>query len=214
MNFERLYEFRFRDVDQGARDRVWSEIAAFLYQRLAEPERVLDPAAGRGEFIGAVPASERWAIDRVAYPQSGEAPGLRWIVSDVMAAELPDNHFDAIFVSNFLEHLGSQQAVAAFLERMRDCTRPGGRIAVLGPNYRYCARTYWDCADHELALTHVAVEEHLYAAGFEPIETHARFLPYSFRGLLPPSRWLTALYLRLQPAWPLLGKQYLVIGRR
>jgi len=214
VNFERLYEFRFRDIDQGTRQRVWQEIAAFMHRKLAEPERVLDPAAGRGEFINAVPAPERWAVDRVAYPQASDAPSLRRIVSDVMSAELPLGHFDAIFVSNFLEHLTDQQAVAAFLERMRDCTRPGGRIAVIGPNYRYCAREYWDFADHEVALTHVAVEEHLYAAGFEPIETHARFLPYSFRSVLPASQWATSLYLRSRLAWRVLGKQFLVIGRR
>ena len=44
----------------------------------------------------------------------------------------------------------------------------GGRIAIMGPNYRYCADEYWDCADHYVALTHVAIAEHLYAAGFEP----------------------------------------------
>jgi len=27
LNYERLYEYRFRDIDQGARAAVWSEIA-------------------------------------------------------------------------------------------------------------------------------------------------------------------------------------------
>ena len=53
-----------------------------------------------------------------------------------MDADLPHEHFDAIFVSNFLEHLPSQDAVAAFLEKMLRCTAPGGRIAVMGPNFR------------------------------------------------------------------------------
>ena len=42
---------------------------------------------------------------------------------------------------------------------------PGGTLAVLGPNFRYCHREYFDCADHNLALTHVAVAEHLHAPG-------------------------------------------------
>jgi len=41
-----------------------------------------------------------------------------------------------------------------------------------------------------------------------------KFLPYSFRGHLPPSAAPTRLYLRFRPAWRLLGKQFLVIGRR
>jgi len=41
-----------------------------------------------------------------------------------MDAELPFEYFDGIFVSNFLEHLPDQHAVADFLRRMRDVTRP------------------------------------------------------------------------------------------
>ena len=85
----------------------------------------------------------------------------------IMDAELPAGHFDGVFVSNFLEHLYDQEAIAAFLEKMRDAMEPGGRIAIMGPNYRYCSKEYWDCADHYVALTHVAIDEHLYAAGFE-----------------------------------------------
>ena len=65
-----------------------------------------------------------------------------------------------------------------------------------------------------MALTHVAIGEHLYAAGFEPITMIPRYLPYSFRGILPPSPPLTRLYLKTPLAWKLLGKQFLVIGRK
>jgi hypothetical protein len=97
---------------------------------------------------------------------------------------------------------------------MRELLTVGGRIAVLGPNFRYCSREYFDCADHTLALTHVSVEEHLYAAGFEIETVDARFLPYSFRSRLPTGRVGVRAYLRFPPAWRLLGKQFLVIGRR
>jgi SAM-dependent methyltransferase len=214
MNYQRLYEFRFRDVDQGARAAVWREIAPFIHEQLGRPERVLDPAAGRGEFINAVPARERWAIDQVAYAEGTYAPGVRALVSDVFAADLPAEHFDGVFVSNFLEHLASQEAVASFLERMRRATTPGGRIAILGPNFRYCASEYFDMADHTLIFTHRAIAEHLYAAGFEPERVEPRFLPYSFTGKLPPSARLTRQYLRMPLAWRFVGKQFLVIGRR
>ena len=39
-----------------------------------------------------------------------------------------------------------------------------------------------------------------------------RYLPYSFRGHLPPSERLTRLYLRNPWAFRLLGKQFLVIA--
>ena len=214
MNYERLYSYRFRDIDQGARLAVWQEIGPHVHGLMGRPEKLLDPAAGRGEFIGSAPAAETWAVDAVSYEEAVHKPDTRVITAPIMEAELPQEHFDGVYVSNFLEHLHDQEAIAAFLEKMHGAMATGGRIAIMGPNYRYCAKEYWDCADHYVALTHVAIAEHLYAAGFEPERVIPRYLPYSFRGILPPSRALTRLYLRTPPAWRLLGKQFLVIGRR
>src|SRR5436305_3060025 len=102
MNYQRLYEYRFKDVDQSARVAVWREIASFVHAQLGRPERVLDPAAGRGEFINAVPARERWAVDQVAYAEGTYDPQVKSIVSDVLEADLPQDFFGGIFVSNFL----------------------------------------------------------------------------------------------------------------
>jgi hypothetical protein len=213
INYERLYAYRFRDVDQASRQAVWREIACYAYGRMGAPRRVLDPAAGRGEFITAVPAAERWGVDLVSQGIPDTA-GVKMITASIMDAELPADYFDGVFLSNFLEHLPGQDAVAAVLGKLRAAMEPGGRIAVLGPNFRYCAREYFDCADHTVALTHVAVTEHLYAAGFDITAVTPRFLPYSFRGLLPPSRSLTRTYLRVPALWRLLGKQFLVLARK
>lgn len=214
MNFQRLYEYRFRDIDQDARTGVWREIAAFVHQQMGAPERVLDPAAGRGEFINAVPARERWAVDQVAYEEGTYDTGVRSVVSDIFDADLPEGYFDGVWVSNFLEHLLTQEQCATFLEKMHSVLRPGGRIAIIGPNFRYCSKEYFDMADHTLIFTHRAIAEHLYAAGFEPERVEARFLPYSFTGKLPPSPTLTRRYLQTPPAWRLLGKQFFLVGRR
>jgi SAM-dependent methyltransferase len=214
VNYRRLYEYRFRDVDQRVREDVWAAIAAYLHDELGRPERILDPAAGRGEFIKAVPARERWAVDAVDYEEAAWPPGTEVVRGDIVDVDLPADHFDAVLVSNFLEHLPSPVAIAKVLERMWRALRPGGRIAVLGPNFRYCAREYFDCADHVVALTHVSVAEHLYATGFEVEVVRPRFLPYSFRGPLPASGALTRLYLRAPVVWRVLGKQYLVLGRK
>jgi SAM-dependent methyltransferase len=214
VNYQRLYEYRFRGIDQRAREAVWKEIAAHVYAELGQPQAVLDPAAGRGEFINNVPAPERWAVDRVAYDEGTYAAGIKFIVADAVEADLPREHFNGVWISNFLEHLESQEAVARFLERMHEVIAPGGRVAVMGPNFRFCSDEYFDCADHTVALTHIAVQEHLYAAGFEPIKAVPRFLPYSFRSRLPASSRFTRHYLRTPLAWRLFGKQFLVIGAR
>jgi SAM-dependent methyltransferase len=181
---------------------------------LGRPRTVLDPASGRGEFINNIPAVERWAVDRVAYAEGTHRPGTTVLVADIFEAALPEKHFDGVWVSNFLEHLPTQEAVAEFLEKMNSVLAPGGRIGIMGPNFRFCADEYFDCADHTLALTHVAIAEHLYAAGFEPVKVLPRYLPYSFRGRLPATRALTRRYLQTPFAWRLLGKQFLVVGKR
>lgn len=214
INYERLYRFRNRAVDQAKRQEVWNEIGSFLYELLERPKRVLDPAAGRGEFINAIDASERWVIDATEYHEAEIASGVKTIIGDVLDVELPEAFFDAIFVSNLLEHFAAQTEVARFLARMRSTLAVGGTIAIMGPNFRYCAKEYFDCADHTLALTHIAVEEHLHAAGFEVVAVHPRFLPYSFRGILPPSPVLTRGYLRTPAVWRMLGKQFLVLARK
>jgi len=214
LNYQRLYEYRFRDVAQSQRDDVWVAVAPMLFDLLKRPERVLDPAAGRCEFINAVPAPERWAVDAVAYEEGVAREGTRTIVADIMDAELPPEYFGGVFVSNFLEHLLSQEAVAAFLEKMHASLTPGGRIAVMGPNFKYCYREYFDFADHTVVLTESGVEEHLYAAGFDIVAVHPRFLPYSFTGRLPSHPALVRAYLRLPAVWRIFGKQFLLIGER
>ena len=214
MNYERLYEYRFRDVDQAARAAVWKPIAEHVHRELGSPDRILDPAAGLGEFINAVPARERWAVDAVSYADGTHDAGVKVVVSDIFDAELPPDHFDGVWVSNFLEHLLSQESVASFLARMHATMSPGGRIAIMGPNFRFCRDEYFDMADHTVVLTHKGVAEHVYAAGFDLVKVVDRFLPYSFTGRLPPSAPLTRRYLKTPPAWRVLGKQFLVIGQK
>lgn len=215
MDYERLYSYRFRNVDQDRRRQVWAEIARYVTERsLGSPQRLLDPAAGRREFIDVAPAPERWGVDQVAHFEAGNDRAVKFVVSEVMSADLPPQYFDGIFVSNFLEHLESQQRVFEFLRRMYELSSDGGRIAILGPNFRFCSREYFDYADHSVVLTHKAVAEHLYTAGFEVVSSAPRFLPYSFTGWLPASAGLTRAYLNLPLAWRVLGKQFLVVGER
>ena len=214
INYERLYQYRFRGIDQEERIAVWREISPHVHKLMGEPQKVLDPAAGRGEFIGAVPARETWAVDEVLYPEASYKPDTKVVTASIQDAELPAGHFDGVFMSNFLEHLPDQKAIAEVLKKLGTAMEPGGRMAIMGPNYRYASADYWDCADHYVALTHLAIAEHLYAAGFEPTTIIPRYLPYSFRGRLPASPAMTRLYLKTPLAWKLLGKQFLVIGRK
>ncbi len=210
IDYRRLYEFRFRHVSPSSRAGVWREIADTVHEWMGRPQCVLDVAAGSGEFINAITARERWAVDVVDFLD--ETPDVTKIIGDIREIELPEARFDGVFVSNFLEHLVDAEEVGAVLQRLRRSMAPGGRIAVLGPNFRHCSKAYFDCADHRVVLTHLSVEEHLYAAGYSIDRVVSQFLPFSFRGILPTHPLLVRTYMRVPAAWRVLGKQYLVLA--
>jgi len=214
MNYDRIYQYRFRNVDRATKLATWKILADWLAGKLGKPDIVLDPAAGACEFINAVPARERWAVDMGEQVGALAATGVRAHVGRITEVDLPRSYFGGVFVSNFLEHLEDPAAVAAFLEHMHGVMKPGGRIVVMGPNFRACPREYFDFADHSVILTERAVAEHLYAAGFELDEVHARFLPASFGSGLPVTDFLVKTYLRLPFAWRIFGKQFLLVAHK
>ncbi len=155
---------------------------------MGKPEVVLDPAVGTGG-VHQRRSGPRALGDRPnAFGDRPQSKGIHTIVSDMFDVELPPGHFDGVLLSNLLEHLMTYEDIQRCLRKMHAAIRPGGVVAVLGPNFKYCADEYFDCADHVLALTHISVQEHLYAAGFDIRSVLPRYLPYSFRGRLPPSK--------------------------
>ena len=218
MNYERIYQHRFKGVDKEAKQAVWHEISSWIYKQMGQPRRVLDPAAGEMEFLKSIPAPEKWGVD-LQEPDKEQLSvmakeGIRFIQGDIFNVELPSDYFNGIFISNFLEHLHSPEEIQALLTRLHQSLEKGGVLAIMGPNFKYCSADYFDCADHRLALTHISVEEFLYSSHFQIEETFARFLPYSFRSKLPASPALVKLYLRLPIVWRVLGKQFLIFARK
>lgn len=214
MNYERIYEYRFHLVSHNKKKIIWKVIAKFFYKILGNPTRILDSAGGMCEFINAVPSAERWTVDIVEAIKKYADPDVKLIIGDILTVDLPENYFDAVFISNFLEHLHSQEEVSFFLDRMYKSLKPGGKIAIIGPNFKYCYKQYFDFADHTVVLSELGVEEHLYGSGFKITRSHARFLPLSFRGNLPIHPILVKIYLAFPFGWWILGKQFLIIGEK
>ena len=214
MDHNRIYEYRFRGVNKSQKIDTWRIISAFIYRKLNRPKLILDPAACDCEFINTVQAEEKWAVDMNESVKSKADNNIKVIVGNNLEVELPSNYFDGVFISNFLEHLASKEEVVLFLKRMHDSLKTGGYIAVMGPNFKYCYKNYFDFADHEVILTETGLAEHLYGAGFEIEKVYPQFLPLSFRGKLPVADILVKIYLAFPIFWKIFGKQFLVIARK
>ncbi len=210
-----IYGRRFDDTAEVAKRALWEEVVRYL-QRYIDPDSVvLDLACDRGHFIRAVRAREKWATDaRDVSAHLGS--DVNFVEGDGLALGtlLPNEHFDAVFMSNYLEHLPSGEAVIEQFRVVRRLLRPGGRAIILQPNIRLVGGRYWDFIDHTVALTERSLAEAAELAGLRVDRTITRFLPYTTKSRLPQSRLLVRAYLAFPPAWALLGKQTLFIVRR
>jgi len=210
-----LYEARFDEREVSAKDAVWREIVRYLQRYIHLDEPVLDLACDRGHFVRWVTARERWATD--IRDMSPALPGdVRFIQSSGLdlAAVLPADYFGTIFMSNYLEHLESSDAVIDQLRVTSSLLRVGGRVIVLQPNIRLVGPRYWDFIDHRVALTERSLLEAAELAGLRTVDLVTRFLPYSTKGRLPTAPALVRAYLAFRPAWWLMGKQTLFVGER
>lgn len=208
-----LYDARFDEREVSAKDAVWREIVRFLQRYVVPDAPVLDLACDRGHFIRWAESSERWATDirdmRAALPE-----GVRFVQASGLdlASVVPNGYFGTVFMSNYLEHLESSDAVIEQLAVARQLLRPGGRVVVLQPNIRLVGPRYWDFIDHKVALTERSLLEAAELAGLRTVDLITRFLPYSTKGRLPADPRLVRAYLRFRPAWWLMGRQTLFVG--
>ena len=206
---------RFPDAQIAKRDALWRENIRYLRRWIPPDSVVLDIASDRGHFIRNVEARERWATDlRDMRAQVGE--GIHFVQADGLSLldHQPRDHFDVVFMSNYLEHLPHADAVLEQLRVARQLLRPGGRLIVLQPNIRLVGGAYWDFIDHKVPLTEKSLREAAELAGLATEKVIVRFLPYTTKGRLGTRPWMVRWYLRLPIAWLLLGKQTLYIARR
>ncbi len=214
LDLDRIYDHRFGDASVATKDTIWREVAGYIQRWVPLDGRVLDVACDLGYFIRHIRAGERWATD-IRDVGAKLGPEIRFVQVDGLAlsGSVPRDHFDVVFVSNYLEHLANPDAVIAQLREIRSVLRTGGRLIVLQPNIRFVGAAYWDFIDHRVALTERSLVEAANAAGFEVETLIPRFLPYTTKSRLPRSGWLVRTYLRLPFAWRLMGKQTLLVAR-
>ncbi len=212
---DELYRARFGDA-ASERARVWKILVDRCFQRYVPRDgAVLDIGCGWGEFINAIDARERHAIDLnpdarthvdAAVELHLQSCAERWPIGD--------GSLDAAFTSNFLEHLPDKRALTATIDEALRCLKPGAPLVCLGPNIRCLPGAYWDFFDHHIPLSERSLAECLTSAGFAIERSVARFLPYTMSGKRPPPSFAIRAYLALPLAWPLFGRQFLVVARK
>lgn len=215
-NLDALYRHRFSEQEVASKARIWQVLCDQYFSKFIAPgDRVVDIGAGYCEFINNIKATDKIAIDLNPDTVRFANPGVRVINEPCTnAPSIAIGSVDAVFMSNFLEHLPSKQVV---LDTLRECARmlrPGGRVIILQPNIRFLFDEYWDYFDHHTALSDRSLVEGVSLAGLTPEVVVPRFLPYTTKSRLPQAPWLVSLYLRVPLAWRVLGKQALVVARK
>lgn len=210
-----IYSRRFQGA-QAYRNAVWQLlIQDFFGQWVPAEAAVLDLGCGYGEFINHVRCRKKYGMD--LNPDTAKLLGadVPFIQQDCSAVwPLPENSLDVVFTSNFFEHLPDKRTLAATLEQARRCLRPGGLLIAMGPNIKFLPGAYWDFWDHHLPLTEASLSEGLLTHGFEVVQCHDRFLPYTMAHGPRYPLLLLKLYLKIRPAWKVFGKQFLVVARK
>jgi SAM-dependent methyltransferase len=208
-----VYARRFPVSEQATKEHLWPPIVRFLERWIDPASPVLDIGCDRGYFIRNVSAPDRWATD-LRDVRSELPHDIHFVRANGLELEvaLPLGSFGTIFMSNYLEHLPSGDAVIEQLRVAARLLKPGGRVIVLQPNVRLVGGAYWDFIDHKVALTEKSLVEAGDLAGLQAQRVVTRFLPFTTKSRLPQSPRLVSAYLHVPLAWRFLGKQTLYIA--
>lgn len=213
-NLEPMYSQRFEPHAEYRR-AVWGVLVSGFFARFIAPDAaVLDLGCGYGEFINAVRAKTRLAMDLNPGARDRLAPGVSFFLQDCASpwAGIPDASVDVVFTSNFLEHLPDKAALARTLREAYRSLRPGGRFIAMGPNIKYLGGRYWDFWDHQIPLTENSLAEALRAGGFSIEICRGRFLPFTMSSGRRYPAALVKVYLAFPFLWCCFGRQFLIVA--
>jgi SAM-dependent methyltransferase len=210
-----IYQARFAGLDEY-RSAVWRVLVDEVFSRwIVNDASVLDLGCGYCEFINQVVARRKYAMDLNPAAGRNAASDVTVLEQDCSAEwQLEPESLDAVFTSNFFEHLCDKAALERTVESAVRCLRPGGRLIALGPNIRYTGTAYWDFYDHHVALSEQSLTELLRKRGLEIEYVRAQFLPYTMSTGHRYPTWVLRAYLRTPLLWRVFGKQFLVVARK
>jgi hypothetical protein len=194
MAYENYDKTRFAYDDEGK--LVWLEITKFLQKFIKPDSAILDLGSGYCNFINFVRASKKYALDKYIDPGKFAAPDVKALFGNFVLGnkKIPDKSLDAVFASNFFEHLNDVE-MESYISLIKKKLKGGGILMVLQPNYRLCYREYFDDFTHIKVWSDTSLKDFLRSKGFNVKLVKPRFLPFSMKSRLPKSRLLVKLYL-------------------
>ena len=212
---QQIYDRRFQDR-LAYRNQVWQVLIGDFFQKhVPNDASVLDLGCGYGEFINNVTCATKYGMDLNPAAAGRLKGGITFFQHDCSATwPLPDQTLDVVFTSNFFEHLPDKVALGRTLDQCRRCLKTGGALIAMGPNIKFLPGEYWDFWDHHLPLTEQALTEALEIRRFAVELCIPRFLPYTMAKGPERPVWMLKLYLKMQFAWRIFGKQFLLIARK
>src|SRR5581483_7268234 len=124
---------------------------------------------------------------------------------------LSPKSLDVTFASNFFEHV-DDDAFVKILNEIAPVTKPGGRLIIMQPNFRFAYKNYLEDYTHVRIYTDEGLVGRLESLGWKIEKVVPGYVPFSMAstGKISVPRWLIRLYLSLP--WHPLGKQMLVIA--
>jgi len=204
--------FATRLPSDPRRRLLWTALVKYYFWRwIAPTDVVLDLGCGHADFINAVTARRRIAVDSRPDLHDILAPGVEGHVGSIAdLSYLEKSSVDVVLASNVFEHV-SHETLSRALAEVRRILALGGRLVILQPNYYYCYRRYFDDYTHVTIFSHVSLCDALRAEGYDILKCVPRFLPLSIKSRLPITPVLIRLYLA--SPWKPLAGQMLVVCR-
>ena len=205
--------FQTRFAPDARREKLWGYLARYLQQFIPADAAVLELGAGYCYFVNAVSATRRVAVDLSDTLALRAAAGVEPVSADALAylRGAAAGQFDFILASNFFEHF-EWPALNEMIGHIVRVLRPGGRLAVIQPNFRIAAQRYFDDYTHRAIFTDVSMNDWLAASGLHVVVNVPRFLPLTVKSRCGGLSFLVPIYLRL-PWRPLAGQMFVLAER-
>lgn len=206
-NNKKYHETRFK-FDPG-RLKVWKAITEYLQPYIGRDKTVLDLGCGYGDFINLIQAKKKYGLDLGPDVKDHINKDVQFINKPSTSLDdIPANSLDAVFSSNLFEHLDRAE-IDKTMKGIKRCMKNKGTLLLVGPNFRYAYKNYFDDYTHKTIFTHVSLSDLMQEYGFKPARIMPKFLPLTLKSRLPKSYYLTKLYLH-SPFKPMGGQMLLI----